>query len=48
MADDLSRPDGRRVLPPNLRGDLCPSIEGCCDEACCYLDWLIGRRGDGR
>jgi hypothetical protein len=48
MADDLSRPEGGHDRTPSLRGDLCPSIEGCCDDACCYLDWLIGRGGDGQ
>jgi hypothetical protein len=35
------------VPAPRLRADLCPSVEACCDEACCYLDWMIDR-GPGR
>jgi hypothetical protein len=41
---------GRRPLgaPPLLRADLCPSPEACCEEACCYLDWMIDRGDAGR
>jgi len=47
MAND-SHPTAAKVpaRASTLRSDFCPSIEGCCDDACCYLDWLIGRGED--
>jgi hypothetical protein len=39
---DPRAPPGDLRLPP----DACPSIESCCDETCCYLDWLIGHRDE--
>ncbi len=31
-----------------LPADLVPSLESCCDEACCYLEWLQARKDDGQ
>lgn len=47
--DPATPPPGQPAdrAPPKLRADLVPSIEACCEDSCCYLDW-IASRGEAR
>lgn len=41
--DAPADPAPPRPEPPALRADLFPSIESCCEDSCCYLDWMRDR-----